>query len=45
MLQQLGATPIGVDARRVADIVAVALEPAHHRILGVEQVALVAPSG
>ena len=45
VLEQLGAAPIGVDARRVADVVAVALEPAHHRILGVEQAVLVAPSG
>ena len=36
VLEQLGAAPIGVDAGRVADVVAVALEPAHHRVLGVE---------
>ena len=34
--QDLGAAAIGVDAGRVADVVAVGLEPAHHRVLGVE---------
>ena len=36
MLEQLGAAPIGVDAGGVADVVPVALEPAHHRVFGVE---------
>ena len=31
----------GVDARRVADVVAVALEPADHRVLGAEEARLV----
>ncbi len=36
MLQQLGAAALAVHAGGVADVVAVALHPAHHRVLGVE---------
>ena len=36
MLEQLGAAAIRVDARGIADVVPVGLEPADHRILGVE---------
>ena len=43
VLEQLGPGAVGVDARDVADVVAVALEPAHHRVLGVED-AVVGPS-
>ena len=37
VLEHLGAAAIRVDAARVADVVPVRLEPADHRILGVEQ--------
>ena len=43
VLEQLGAAAVGVDAGEVADVVAVALEPAHHRVLGVEQAVLELP--
>ena len=36
------AGPVGVDAGRVADVVAVRLEPADHRVLGVEDPVLAA---
>ena len=35
--QQLAAAPVGVDAGGVADVVAVGLQPADHRVLGVEE--------
>ena len=35
-LQDLGRRAVGVDAGEVADVVAVGLEPADHRVLGVE---------
>ena len=37
VLEQLRAVPIGIHAGEVADVVAVALEPPHHRVLGVEE--------
>ena len=37
VLEQLGAAPVGVDAGGVADVVAVGLQEADHRVLGVEQ--------
>ena len=36
VLQDQGAEAIGVDAGEVADVVAVGLQPPHHRIFGVE---------
>ena len=41
MLEELGAAAAGVEVRRVADVVAVALEPADHRVFGVEEPVLV----
>ena len=37
VVEDLGPATVGVDAGEVADVVAVALEPAHHRVLGVEE--------
>ena len=37
VLQELAAAAGGVDTGEVADVVAVALEPAEHRVLGVEE--------
>ena len=36
VLADLGAEAVAVDVREVRDVVAVALQPAHHRVLGVE---------
>ena len=36
VLADLGAEPVAVDAREVGDVVAVALQPADHRVLAVE---------
>ena len=37
VLADLGAEPVAVDAREVGDVVAVALQPADHRVLAVEE--------
>ena len=37
VVEDLGAAAVGVHAGEVADVVAVALQPADHRVLGVEQ--------
>ena len=37
VLQDLAAAAVGVDTGEVADVVPVLLQPAHHRVLGVEQ--------
>ena len=44
VLEELGAAAVAVDAARVADVVAVALEPPDHRVLGVEHEALSRPA-
>src|SRR5262245_53220631 len=36
VLQDLSATPVGVNPGYITHVVAVRLQPAHHRVLGIE---------
>src|SRR5215510_1097821 len=37
VLQKLGAAPVRIDSREVAHVIAVRLDPPHHRVLSVEK--------